>query len=277
MAKIKKLLKAFIPPIVFSVITRFIIPSKTNEIWTGNYNTWVQAQSLCTGYDNLFILEKCKNALIKVRNLEASYERDSVLFPEIQYSWGLLVGLQRAALENAGNLSVLDFGGSLGSSYYQNKEFTSSFKELKWCIVEQKQFVDCGKEYFENEQLKFYYTIEECIINFKPNILILSSVLQYLENPHQTIEKFVSLGITYIIIDRTAIIEDECDILTIQNVPEEIYKASYPAWFFNESTLLRHFNNYSILCKFESFCDKNQILNSTHKVKWNGYLLKINK
>ena len=45
-----------------------------------------------------------------MKNGEAVYERDSVLFDEIQYSWGLLAGLQKAALENDGKLCVLDFG-----------------------------------------------------------------------------------------------------------------------------------------------------------------------
>ena len=60
----------------------------------------------------------------KVKNGEAVYERDSVLFDEIQYSWGLLAGLEKAALEHDGKLCVLDFGGSLGSTYYQNKQFS---------------------------------------------------------------------------------------------------------------------------------------------------------
>ena len=53
------------------------------------------------------------------------YERDSVLFDTIRYSWPLLSDLLRAASEDQNHLSVLDFGGSLGSSYYQNRVFLS--------------------------------------------------------------------------------------------------------------------------------------------------------
>ena len=237
--KIKSILKTFIPPIVFSLLKKPKPPVPLQEIWSGDYTSWAEAEEKCTGYDSALILEKCKDALLKVKNGVAVYERDSVLFDEIQYSWGLLAGLERAALENDGRLCVLDFGGSLGSTYYQNKEFLSVINGLQWCIVEQSHFVDCGKENFENEQLKFYYTIEECLAKHNPNVILLSGVLQYLEKPYEWLEKFVALNIQYIIVDRTAFVEAERDILTIQNVPESIYKASYPAWFFNESLFLK--------------------------------------
>ena len=242
--------------------------------WFGEYEYWDDAQKNCTGYDSNEIIDKVIASLLKVKNGEAVYERDSVLFDEIQYSWGLLSGLQRAALENNGKLCVLDFGGSLGSSYFQNKEFLGTLKELQWCIVEQEKFVNCGKEKIENEQLKFYNTIEECLIKHKPNVLLISGVLQYLEKPYEWLKYFLELGISYIIIDRTSFVENEKDILTIQIVPEEIYKASYPAWFFNETTFFSHFENYLLLGGFESFCDSQRILNSRYKVKWNGYILK---
>lgn len=274
MAKIKKLFKAFVPPIIISAVQRIKTSVKTQEGWSGNYASWAEAQIKCTGYDSEVILEKCKSALLKVKNGEAKYERDSVLFDEIHYSLGLLAGLLRAALENNGKLFVLDFGGSLGSTYYQKKEFLSALKELQWCIVEQPHFVDCGKEFFENDQLKFYDTIEECITKHKPNVLLLSGVLQYLEKPYEWIEKLVRLSIPYIIIDRTSFIESETDILTIQNVPESIYPASYPAWFFNYKHFSKYFTGkYDLILDFEDSFTVN-ILLMGNNCSWKGLIFR---
>jgi len=274
MMKAKQILKSFIPPIFFGGIRKF----KTQKVpafgWFGNYATWKEAKSNCTGYDSTIILEKCKNSLLKVKNGEAVYERDSVLFDKIQYSWGLLAGLQKAALENDGNLCVLDFGGSLGSTYYQNKEFLSSVKNVTWCIIEQAHFVDCGKQNFENEQLKFYHTIEECMEKQKPNVLLLSSVLQYLEKPEEWISKLITLKISTIIIDRTPFVNSFKNIITIQKVPSVIYEASYPCWFFNEEYLKKLFKNYMLIGDFESFCDPDIILNGNYTT-WKGYQLKL--
>jgi putative methyltransferase (TIGR04325 family) len=274
MAKIKQILKALIPPIVFSVIIKLRKTKPSTDGWYGEYDTWDEAKIFCTGYDSRIILEKCKNSLLKVKNGEVAYERDSVLFNEIQYSWGLLAGLQRAALENESNLCVLDFGGSLGSTYFQNKEFLSSIKNLKWCIVEQEHFVDCGKQYFEDEQLKFYHTIEECIAHQKPNVLLLSSVLQYLEKPYEWIERFINLEIPYIITDRTAFVEKENNIITIQKVPENIYTASYPAWFFGYNLMKIFQKKYKVISDFDNGFTSSTIINNKDKVYWKGLILK---
>lgn len=269
-------LRDLFPPLFYKIHAKLFRKKcvENKDGWFGDYEYWEDAQKSCTGYDSDEIINKVKTSLLKVKNGEAVYERDSVLFDEIQYSWGLLACLLKASLENNGKLCVLDFGGSLGSSYFQQKEFLGSLKEIQWCIVEQPHYVDCGKKYFENDQLRFYHTIEECLLKHNPTVLLLSSVLQYLEKPYEWIRKFIGLEIPYILIDRTSFIEREKDLLTVQNVPEYIYKASYPAWFFNETTFFSHFESYLPLGNFESFCDSQQIVNSRYKVKWNGYILK---
>lgn len=278
MRKTKAILKEIVSKFFFSFLKKPEIRVDTNKaskIWTGDYPSWKEAETHTSGYDSATILEKCQNALLKVKDGDAVYERDGVLFDEIQYSWPLLAGLQRAASENKGQLCVLDFGGSLGSSYYQNRHFLNTLNVLQWCIVEQKNFVDCGKKFFEEEELRFYSTVEECIFTHKPNVLILSSVLQYLEKPYEWIEKFVALRIPYIIIDRTTFVKSERDILTIQNVPEHIYQASYPAWFFNIDRFVDHFKNYSVLASFDAHqgyvIHLENGLTSTYK----GYILKF--
>src|ERR1700712_2624661 len=86
--------------------------------WSGNYNSWQEAEQQCVGYDADNILEKIKVATLKVKNGDAVYERDALLFDSIQYSWPLLANLLWIAGKKTSRLSVIDFGGSLGSSYF---------------------------------------------------------------------------------------------------------------------------------------------------------------
>jgi putative methyltransferase (TIGR04325 family) len=269
----RKIIQQITPPLLWKVI-KHLFPTREVAIWIGNYLSWEEAKMQCSGYDDQIILEKCKESLLKVKNSEAVYERDSAIFNEVQYSWGLLAGLQRAALENNTKLCVLDFGGSLGSSYYQNKDFLNLGENLIWCIVEQEHFVKCGRENFESEQLKFYYSIEECLSQQQPNVLLLSSVLQYLENPYEWISKFVNINIPYIIIDRTAYCDKEADLLTIQNVPGSIYKASYPAWFFSKSMNTHALKDYKIVAEFDSGYTPRMVINQRDTVYWSGLILK---
>ena len=244
-----------------------------NSWWKGNYQNWVEAENCSIGYDSDVILEKCSTALLAVKNKEFKYERDSVLFDSIQYSRGLLIGLLKVALVE-GRLSVLDFGGSLGSSYFQNREFLE-IEDIEWSIVEQTNFVKRGKSMFEDNCLKFYTTIEECLPFRTPNILLLSSVLQYMDEPQQIIRTICELNFEYIVIDRTALIEDHPNIITVQNTPTEIYEATYPCWFFNENWLLNSFPNYSVHLDWNSEFELRELfINGDQKVYWKGFFLR---
>ncbi|WP_343523792.1 methyltransferase, TIGR04325 family [Pedobacter sp.] len=273
MNSLRRFLKKVIPLPLISYIRR--IRHRTPEFkWFKSYGSWEIAKKNASGYDEDRILEKCKTALLKVRDGLAAYERDSVLFDKIEYSWGLLAILQRAAIENNNELCVLDFGGSLGSSFFQNKDFLSSLSKIKWCIVEQPNFVSCGKENFENENLKFYYTIEDCLKENKPQVLVLSSVLQYLEEPFEWIKKFNSIGIPYIVVDRLSFIKNSYDVPCVQNVPEFIYKASYPCWFFEKEKFTTAFTgHYELLGYFNSGYTPPMKLDGK-TIYWEGLILK---
>lgn len=229
MSTMIKIVKAFTPPILVSAIKN---TSLIKSGWNGNYKTWEEAKSKSTGYDSTLILDKVRDSIYKVKEGLAVYERDSVIFGTIQYSWPLLTGLMMAAAKDGGKINVLDFGGSLGSTYYQNKKFLTNFNNVVWSIVEQEHFVNIGKKNFEDNILKFYPTIPDCVKEQSPNVLVLSSVLQYLENPYQIIDSLVTeTQANFILIDRTPFSSEER--IAIQTVPSSIYKASYPCRIFS--------------------------------------------
>ena len=137
--------------------------------------------------------------------------------------------------------------------------------QLHWSVVEQENYVRCGKEFFEGKNLKFHFTIEESMKARKADVLLLSSVVQYLEKPHEFLEAIKQYQFKYILIDRTAFIKaDRPDRLTLQVVPPEIYEAHYPAWFFNEKRFLEHFEGYEIKMEFESFVAGEQEMEIDH-------------
>jgi len=200
---------------------------------SGDYRSWDEAMAASTGYDSGIILEKTKEALLKVKSGEAAYERDSVLFDEIQYAWPLLAGLMWVAARCGGRLNILDFGGSLGSTYFQNWVFLSALPMVRWNIVEQSSHVGIGKAWFQDDNLRFYAGIAECLAETQPNVVLLSSVLQYLERPYIVLDQILELPCDHIIIDRTPFWAGSLDRLCVQTVPPSIYLASYPSWIFS--------------------------------------------
>jgi len=235
-----------------------LISGKKGVKWSGDYNSWEKAQRASTGYDSEIILNRVRDSLLKVKNGKAMYERDSVLFEKIEYSWPLLAFLMLVAVKSKGKLNVIDFGGSLGSTYFQNRKFLSALSMIQWNIVEQRHFVEVGKKYFENDILKFFYDIEGCLKQASPDTILFSSVIQYLETPYELLEKVKALNFEYILFDRTPFILEGKDRLTIQSVPPEIYRASYPCWFFDKKKFYAFFKDkYSVIATFGSMDKAN--------------------
>jgi len=228
---------------------------KKKHGFTGNYASWAEALRDSSGYDSKIILEKTTAASRKMRDGNAAYERDSVTFDEIQYAWPLLAGLMWFAAQSQGKLNVLDFGGSLGTTYFQNRKFLKCLPEVRWNIVEQPDHVEVGKALFQNSELRFYFTIEECLNDTSPSALILSSVLHYLEEPYSFLEKVLSLGFRYMIFDRTLFLnQDLPDRLTVQKISPNIYEASVPCWQLNLQKFLSYFKSkYELVAEFEGF------------------------
>jgi putative methyltransferase (TIGR04325 family) len=248
--------KQVLPPFLFDTLRSLhyqLFPSR-GLCLRGNYSSWSEAVHASTGYDSDVILQKTKDALVKVKIGEAVYERDSVLFDEIQYSWPLLAGLMWAAARSGGRLNVLDFGGSLGSTYFQNHAFLKQLPDVRWSVIEQAEYIRVGKEFFEDDILRFYPTIDDYSAENTPDVVVLSSVLQYLENPYEILSRLLELRSDCIILDRTPFWEGGEDHICVQHVPASIYPASYPIWIFSKNRFLQFIqrNKLNIVAEFEA-------------------------
>jgi putative methyltransferase (TIGR04325 family) len=270
---VKSFLKLFIPPIAIK-IKNFICKKQNEEInFKKTFLSWSDILKQTSGYASDDILIRCRDVLLKVKNGEFPYERDSVLFKEKELFFPLLSALFYVSLKKEKNLNLIDFGGSLGSTYYQNKdELKAAGIGIKWKIVEQENFVKCGKDNFENLELKFYYTIDEAFLDNGGDICMFGSVLPYIENPYPLLEQIYQKKIEYIIIDRTMFLDiDNEDILTIQTVPEKIGKAVYPAWFLSLNKFLSFIRNkYRIVFQWNTLY---QMALQGYKTTDKGFLL----
>ena len=250
---LKQLVKSLLPPLIITGLRPLFRRSRAEPIrFIGNYKSWEEAEAASSGYGTAEILEKTRAAALKVKRGEAAFERDSVAFDAVHHDFPLLAGLLRAAIGHD-RLSVLDFGGALGSTYFQCRPFLSVVNHLRWSVVDQPGHVACGRNEFANDQLHFYGSLDECLAMEKPNVLLLRSVLQYLPQPYRFLAEIVERDIPYLIIERTAFTRTGRDRLTVQQVPPWIYNASYPAWFLSEPDFRQSFApRYRLVCEYES-------------------------
>ena len=131
----------------------------------GDYPSWAAARSACSGYDDAGILVRILAATKAVRAGQSAYDRDGVLFPVSKSENGLIAALRTVAGARGGRLRVLDFGGSLGTTYWRHRAELANLRELSWDIVEQRSFVTVGRANFDDTLLRFFETVDAAVIH----------------------------------------------------------------------------------------------------------------
>jgi len=205
--------------------------------FTDGLADWTEALRQSSGYSVDSIIERVAAATRAVVAGRARYERDSVLFHESDYRYPIVTQLLRAALVNRGRLNVIDFGGSFGSTYRQCRPLLDGVDEVRWQVIEQPAFVSIGQREFTTEELSFVPTIQELTPSEVPALILLSSVLQYLEHPEPTLTQLLRLDATHLVVDRTPFSTQPDDRLCVQHTPSSIYDASYPCWILSAPRL----------------------------------------
>jgi putative methyltransferase (TIGR04325 family) len=256
----RKVIRNVAPP--FLIAFYRLIFQKPVISFKYGFLTWESAADAAEGYEGDDIIEKTVTSARKVLNGEAIYERDSVIFEKIEYSWELLASLLFVAASKQ-SLKVIDFGGGLGTTYQQNRRFLQKLKQkVEWKIIEQARFVEIGKQEFTGNGLFFFDTITEASKSGLDVILFGSSIC-YVNNPYHFIMEAISTNVRYIIFDRTPISFTINDEFVLQKVSAPIYNASYPLRVFNRENILKIFydNQFELVeeweCTIQS--DRNSI------------------
>lgn len=244
-------LKNWLPPALVPKIRKW---SGRSIRFMGTPMNWAEAEHQSAGYAEGSILERVAATTRLVLEGKAAYERDGVAFDTPDYQYPLLAMLLHAAVANQGHLDVVDFGGSLGSTYRQYRPFFTGLKSLNWQVIEQPGFVSLGRAEFESEELTFHSSGEALPpTTGRRRVLLLSSVLQYLENPDEILRlsELNKSAYSHLIVDRTPVSNLVVDRLCIQEVPAHIYRANYPCRIFSKSKLLNQLRpEWTLLTEF---------------------------
>lgn len=242
----KSLLRRVLPPILVDLL-RGPPPLQ----FVGRYASWAAARAASAGYDDPSIHDVVLDAARRVRSGQAAFERDGVAFSQPDYVWPVTAALLCEAVKHRGRLHVLDFGGSLGSFYFQHRALLQGLN-VRWAIVEQPAFAATGNREFADDVLSFHATLEAAVRAAPPDVVLFSSVLNYLEEPHAILAAVLAQRPGAVVIDRTAVTAEPADWLTVQHAPRHVYRASYPAWILSRAKLFDHFAaDYQKVAEFE--------------------------
>ena len=226
------------------------------EWFRGDYATWEEAARRCGSYAAGEILERVVTASRRVRDGEAAYERDGFAFDEPRQNEPLLRALFQVAGESGGELRVLDFGGALGSLYWQHRHALAGLRHLEWRVVEQEHYVAAGRREFATDALSFWPDLPAASAGPPANVAVLSGVLQCLPDPYSFVDQLVRLEPAFLFFDRLPLLEGGRDRLTIEHVPPDIGAETYPSWFLSEERFLSAVGRkYQLVDRFRTYLE----------------------
>ncbi len=267
------LLKKVVPPVLTQAYRGLMAKRLGHGVYTGPYEHWDKALEHAQGYESKTILDFSLEAIAKAKTAGVGFERDGIYIERNDYAYPMIAYLAKKALHNDGQLNIIDFGGGLGSSYFQCKQFFGSSIHFNWQVVEQKHFVEKGRSLALCDQLSFVESLESCTREAN-DLLLISGVLQYLEKPFEILKQARELKFKSLLIDRTPVIDGSKHKLMIQHVPKSLYQASYPSWLFSKECFLQEITKIGDLSDSFSAID-GRIQTLSLDIQFEGYMVDI--
>jgi putative methyltransferase (TIGR04325 family) len=225
-------IKDLLPPLATRKILSLVRPPAI--AYKGPYQSWADAAGNCETYAAEDVFSHVLAATRAVVGGEAVYARDGFVMPAKEYDWPLLASLLWIAARER-RLHVVDFGGSLGSTYRQVRGFLDHVERIRWTVLEQTHFVEAGIAEFQGEELRFAHRIAEVE---DLDVVVCSSSLCYIPDPWACLDEFAASGARHLVIDRTPMHDGEADLYYAQFVRPPLYHASYPCRVFAREGLL---------------------------------------
>lgn len=215
--------------------------TSTKEVrYLGDYQNWEDAANECAGYDDSAIISRVTDAIEKVIRGEAAWERDSCLFYEQKYNYQICTAILRCALKNGnGKAAVLDIGGSLGSAWFQNRNYFTELVDLEYVVAEQDHFAEYGHKNLEDVTLKFIRSTDDWEDSERFDIILMSASLQYIPQYEEIIARIRKAQPNYIILDRLLVSDRKR--FCMETVPETLYESSYPVVIFDKDEVEKFF------------------------------------
>ena len=211
----------------------------------GPTSSWEEATAQSDGWDASVITDKTLVMSQKVRDGLIVYAQDTIALDRIQYSDTILAFIALALARQTDHLEIVDFGGSLGTNYFQNRKILEYLDELQrpiiWNVIERPILATLGKEHFANAKLKFFSSLHEAIAGegIRPDAFLFSGSLQYTDDPFCLLDQVMRAGAGILAFDRLLVSPTDSHQSFIQHPdPEKHYPATYPVWCFSKDLFI---------------------------------------
>lgn len=201
------------------------------NIWEGIYNSFDECPKCGRGFESDRWVCQETDKIDKL--LEATKDNNIIQsVVSCQMSLSPFLAALVSANSKGGKVSILDFGGGLGSGYIYVTAGYGGQVVIDYHIVDSKSICQAGKSYFkDNRQIHYHYCLPKEIQSV--DIVHLCSSLQYIEDWKGLLRDLARYNPQYVLlVDVPA--GDIPTYATVQNY----YESKIPYWFFNVNDII---------------------------------------
>ena len=244
-----------------------------SSMWSGCYADWNAASRACNDIPIESQRLAYERALLEVLEGRALYERDSLLKHEPVCCRPLLDVILSFYNQGIACPTVLDFGGGLGSVYFQHKRWFTADKPISWNVVERPEIAATGRRLVKDSRLSFFDSLDTAVQR-PPDIVVANCILPMVPEPETLLASFAALSPRWFFIGRMPVANrGGHNLISRQIVPRFIYDSESPFWFFDESACVRMLSsNFQIVNQSISDCD-DPVWVEGYRYQWHNYLL----
>jgi putative methyltransferase (TIGR04325 family) len=256
-----------------SLVARLI--RYNSSMWSGSYPDWETAALSCRTTTLEGQLCAYERALTAVLDGQALFERDSLLQHRPVTCWPLMLALRDLQACGTFRPIVLDYGGGLGSVYFQHRAWWSASRPVTWNVVELPQVAAIGRRLVQDPQLNFFDSLEKAVQHQPPDLIVAAGILPMVARPEALLDTLASLGARWLYLDRIPVSHrNGKTLIARQVVPSNVYESESPFWFFDECKWLKQLSSRFVLVG-QSLSDwDDPVWVQGYHYQWRGYLLR---
>ncbi|TAN42032.1 MAG: methyltransferase, TIGR04325 family [Nitrospirae bacterium] len=216
-------------------------------IWEGVYSEFKDVPVTGGGFGGGIWV---KNALQKAAELRELAMEEKTIPSVTRFHESLLPFLAAMVYSEKESVSILDFGGGIGLSYYQVKCGLPKPATLDFHVVDLEAVCIAGREFYSKESsVSFHCSLDECS-SLSFDIVHIGSSIQYIEDWKGTLKSLCAMQADYIMLTNIPA-GDVPTFATAQNY----YGSKIASWFLNARDIIDVMKSYGFVLSFKSTYD----------------------
>ncbi len=214
-------------------------------IWEGIYSSFSQVPVEGPGFDGEVWLN---NSLKKMAVLRLEAEKSALLPPPSNLREILLPLVAAVVYQEQRKLKILDFGGSIGFTYYQTVRALPGAERVEYHIVERESVCVAGRKFFSEANGNLFFH-EELPGKGVFDIVYLGSTLHYIDDWQGLLSQICKLSPKYLLL-----VEVPAGDIPTFITAQHHYSSRIPVRFFNINELLSVAKLHGFELTYKSIC-----------------------